>query len=88
MVCFGMGVTLREGDREYFYMALDRHFPGLRQKYHKKYGYEYAVNSDRNRELMALFHQKCRENGIVSDVKECFEYLREFPKQYEQLTLF
>ena len=88
IICFGMGVTLREGDREYFYAALDRHFPGLRQKYHKKYGYEYVVNSDRNRELMALFHQKCREHGIVSDVKECFEYLREFPEQYEQLTLF
>ena len=30
IVCFGMGVTLREGDREYFYAALDRHFPGLK----------------------------------------------------------
>ena len=37
IICFGMGVTLREGDREYFYAALDKHFPGLRQKYHKKY---------------------------------------------------
>ena len=27
--CFGMGLTLREGNREYFYAALDRHFPGL-----------------------------------------------------------
>lgn len=88
IICFGMGVTLREGDREYFYAALDKHFPGLRQKYHKKYGYEYAVNSERNRELMALLHQKCRETGIMCDVKECFTYLHEFPKQYEQLTLF
>ncbi|MCI9230443.1 MAG: radical SAM protein, partial [Lachnospiraceae bacterium] len=32
IICFGMGMTLREGDREYYYQALDRHFPGLRQK--------------------------------------------------------
>lgn len=30
---WGMGVTLRDGDREYFYHALDQKFPGLRQKY-------------------------------------------------------
>ena len=33
IICFDMGVTLREGDREYFYAALDRHFPGLKERY-------------------------------------------------------
>lgn len=27
IICFGMGLTLREGNREYFYAALDRLFP-------------------------------------------------------------
>lgn len=27
IICFGMGLTLREGNREYFYAALDRDFP-------------------------------------------------------------
>ncbi|MBP3742683.1 MAG: radical SAM protein [Treponema sp.] len=27
IICFGIGLTLREGNREYFYAALDRHFP-------------------------------------------------------------
>lgn len=31
IICFGMGMTLRQGDREYYYAALDRHFPGLRE---------------------------------------------------------
>lgn len=88
IICFGMGVTLRDGDREYFYEALDRYFPGMRQKYHQKYGYAYEVPSDNQRELMKLLHEKCKENKIVCDVDKCFEYLRKFPEKYEQLSLF
>lgn len=88
IICFGMGVTLRDGDREYFYAALDRHFPGMKERYRKKYGHAYEIQSDRNRELMALFREKCRKNGIVHDVDACFDYLREFPQKYEQLRLF
>lgn len=28
IVCFGIGLTLREGNREYFYQQLDKCFPG------------------------------------------------------------
>lgn len=88
IICFGMGVTLREGDREYFYEALDRQFPGMRQKYHGKYGYAYEVTSDNHRELMRIFREKCKGNNILCDVNQCFEYLHEFPEKYEQLSLF
>ena len=88
IISFGMGVTLREGDREYFYAAMDRHFPGMKQKYHQKYGYAYEVMSDQNDELMALLQSKCRENRIVCNRDECFRYLHEFPERYEQLRLF
>ncbi|MCR2047308.1 radical SAM protein [Acetatifactor muris] len=88
IICFGMGMTLQEGDREYFYAALDRHFPGMKERYHKRYGYAYEVPSDRSRELMQLFYRKCRENNIICEVEKCFEYLRELPERYEQLTLF
>ncbi len=88
IINFGMGVTLREGDREYFYAALDRHFPGLKEKYHYKYGYAYEITSERNNELMSVFKTICDRNGIVTDVNKCFEYLREFPEKFEQMTLF
>ncbi len=88
IICFGMGVTLREGDREYFYASLDRHFKGMKDKYHKKYGCSYEVTSDNNSELMKLFRNRCREHGIMHSVDECFAYLREFPERYEQLSLF
>lgn len=90
ILCFQMGVTLRQGDREYFYAALDRHFPGLREKYHRKFGHAYEIPSERAGELMRYFKEFCRENRIVSGVDEIFAYLREFPEDegYEQLSLF
>ncbi|MDE7043884.1 MAG: radical SAM protein, partial [Acetatifactor sp.] len=33
IICFGMGLTLRDGNREYFYKQLDRLFPRLKEKY-------------------------------------------------------
>lgn len=88
IICFDMGVTLRDGDREYFYAALDKHFPGMKAKYHKKYGYAYNVISDKNMELMELFHKTCNKNGIISNINTCFKFLNEFPYEYEQLSLF
>lgn len=90
IINFGIGMTLREGDREYYYAALDKHFPGLRQKYHRKFGYAYEITSDNHKELMPLFHARCREHHIVSNVGKIFEYLHEFPENagYEQLSLF
>ena len=88
IMCFDMGVTLREGDREYFYAALDKHFPGLKNRYQRKYGYSYEVPSERNKELMQLLYQKCEEYGMVCNVERLFQYFHEFPERYEQLTLF
>lgn len=45
VICFGMGLTLREGNREYFYSQLDRLFPGLKEKYILRYGNQYEVPS-------------------------------------------
>ena len=75
ILCFGMGMTLREGNREYFYKMLDRHFPGLRPQYEKKYGNSYAITSRYNRELMAYFHKVCEENNIVYGNDKLFEYM-------------
>lgn len=88
IICFGMGVTLREGDREYFYAALDRHFPGMKQRYIRTYGNAYEVLSPDNDRLMALFTETCRENGILYKAEDCFGYLHAFPVQQEQISMF
>ncbi len=88
IICFNMGLTLREGDREYFYQALDRHFPGLKERYIEKYGNAYEIPSENNRALMKILKQVCSENGIIYNVDECFRYIDEFPENYEQVSLF
>ncbi len=90
IISFGMGMTLREGDREYYYAALDKYFPGLKEKYQHRFGYAYEIPSDNNKELMKLFYAVCREHGIMCNVEQIFGYLQEFPKDkgYEQLSLF
>ena len=88
IICFDMGLTLREGDREYFYAALDRHFPGLRETYVKRYGNAYEVPSPNSEPLMRLFHSFCAENGILHRPEDCFQYLQAFPERYKQVSLF
>jgi DNA repair photolyase len=90
IICFGMGLTLREGNREYFYSKLDEHFPGLKEKYQRKYGYGYEITSDNNEKLMGIFYSECKRNGIVCNNDEIFRYLRTFEdkQQVEQLSLF
>ncbi len=88
VLCFGMGLTLREGNREYYYEALDCHFPGLKQIYQKKYGNSYEIISNNNYELMKLCKDFCQQNGILFGTHEVFDYLREFPPQSEQISLF
>ena len=90
VICFGMGLTLRDGNREYFYRQLDRLFPGLKEKYIKTYGMQYEINSPRNEELMKLFHEFCQEHGMLHDNGQIFEYLHTFEEKNSgvQLSLF
>ncbi len=88
VIDFGMGLTLREGDREYYYAALDRHFPGLMERYIRRYGNAYELPSPKADKLTRIFQSICREKGIMSTPEECFLYMRELPEKYEQLSLF
>lgn len=90
IICFGMGVTLRKGNREYFYQQLDHLFPGMKEKYIKTYEVKYQLNSPNNNELMQLFHQTCQANSIVHDNNQIFDYLKKYENKHEniQLSLF
>lgn len=90
IICFGMGLTLREGSREYFFRQLDHLFPGMKEKYLQAYGMQYQIVSNKNDELMQLFHHTCEKNGIVHDNRKIFEYLSTFETKCDnvQLSLF
>lgn len=88
IVNFGMGVTLREGSREYFYSQLDRHFPGLKEQYIRTYGDAYEVPSPRSKELWQLFHSLCEKYGIWHDNDAIFHYMTTFEEKQEQISFF
>ena len=88
IINFGMGLTLREGSREYYYAALDKHFPGMKERYIERYGNMYELQSPRAKELMEVFQGFCKEHGILSSPEECFRYMNELPEKYPQLSLF
>lgn len=78
ILTFGMGLTLREGDREYYYEQLDRHFPGLKNKYISKYGNSYILPSPNQKRLMSLLKSRTTPNGIEIDDHKLFEYMHTF----------
>ena len=88
VICFDMGLTLREGDREYYYAALDKHFPGLKEKYIARYGNAYEVPSPNSKALMNLFRNICKERGMLYSPEDCFNFMYELPDRYEQLSFF
>lgn len=87
ILCFGMGLTLRDGNREYFYSKLDENFPGLKETYIKKYANSYSLPSPDDGKLMDIFKKRTSANGILNDPDEIFRYLHEFPEKTYQSTL-
>ena len=85
-----MGLTLREGNREYFYSQLDRLFPHMKEKYIRTYDMQYQLSSPKHNELMKLFHQICEGSGIMHNNSKIFEYLYSFEEKNSpiQLNLF
>lgn len=96
IICFGIGLTLREGNREYFYKALDQNFPvlpdqkiSLKQRYIKTFGYSYMINSPHNNALMTYLVQLCKKHNIMLGTDSVFKWIDEFPdKGPKQLELF
>ena len=90
VINFGMGVTLRDGDREYFYQKLDEHFPGMKQCYVNTFGNSYVCNSPENDRLMRIFHDACAAHHVECDIDALFAYLHAVPEPDagEQQRLF
>lgn len=90
IICFNIGLTLRDGNRQYFYRKLDESFPGLKNRYIEKYGSSYVLESENNKELMDLFYKRTAENNILNKPDDVFSYLRDFPNKDKsrQSTLY
>ncbi|MBB6214364.1 DNA repair photolyase [Anaerosolibacter carboniphilus] len=53
------GMTLREGQREYFYRGLDRQDLKLKEKYKRTYGYAYGCAVPEYKKLYSIFKETC-----------------------------
>jgi DNA repair photolyase len=96
ILCFGFGLTLREGNREYFYEQLDEkldpYFPGIKQKYMRTFGKAYSCGSPNHERLFKIFKAFCLEHQILYKPNDIWAYLAQFeaktPAKSQQLSLF
>ena len=88
ILTFGSGMTLRRGNREYYYKKLDELFPGLKKKYMHAYGMSYGIKSPNSKKLESIVKAACKENGIVFGTSKVFEMLSTFKSREQQLSLW
>ncbi|MDR1328812.1 MAG: radical SAM protein [Oscillospiraceae bacterium] len=88
VMCFGFGMTLRDGNREYYYENLDRLFPGMKRRYIETFGNAYECRSPDNGRLMAIFTAECARHGFLWRPDDVFAYLRKFEVKTGQMSLF
>ena len=88
IINFGFGVTMRSGNREYFYGKLDEHFTGMKERYIKRFGDAYECPSDNSARLWSIFRRECRVHGVMQNQGEIFAYMNEYPTVNKQMSLF
>lgn len=81
------GLTLRTGQREWFYQKLEELFPGqsLKQSYIKRYGASYECHSPREKELWQIFTIECNRLGILYKMEDIITAYKS-GYDYQQLT--
>ena len=88
IVCFGFGVTMREGNREFFYKKLDEHFPGVKEEYIRTFGGSYECMSVNNTVLTDILRDVCGRHVILYSADNVFGYMRRFETKESQFSLF
>jgi len=79
------GMSLRDRQREYYYRELERLFPGLKEKYERRYGERYGAAASNAKALEAVFHETCQKHNIATRVRR---YQPAAPTQPSQLSLW
>lgn len=64
------GVTMRPGNREFFYNQLDTFFPTIKERYVDKYGYRYQCTAPDAKRLWYSFKNACEKTGLLYKMDE------------------
>ncbi len=83
-----MGMTLRENQRDYYYIKLDQYFAGLKEEYIKYYGDRYNCVVPNYQKLYKVFVDECKKYGILYNMSDIIKAYKKEKKNEEQLTLF
>jgi len=82
VLCYGFGMTLRKGSRDYYYENLDKHYPGLKEQYMENYKEQYICNCKNAKELSLIFKEECERYGLLYKIKDISRaWKKEKPKQ-------
>lgn len=87
IIIFEIGLTLRSGNREYFYKKLDENFKGMKEQYIKNYGNSYGVLSKNNEKLKSIIKETCKKNNIIYGIEKNFKYMSTFEEKEEGTQL-
>lgn len=90
VLSFGIGLTLRDGDRQYYYKQIDKHFPGLKERYMKEYGNAYGISPPNREALHSIVVEASKYYGMAYKDYEIFDYMNRYEDKQsgEQLSLF
>jgi len=88
IITFTIGMTLRNGNREYFYKKLDAYFPGMKRQYMRSFGLSYSIKSPNSKVLGKLVKDFCKAHGILTDTEDVLDYASQLELPQTQLSLF
>ena len=83
-----MGMTLRSGNREYYYNRLKENFDGIAQKHEYKYGRQYINSPPNSRKLWKVFADECMRLGLIYDMAAITNSYKSGYKVGGQLSFF
>jgi DNA repair photolyase len=63
------GMTQRQGQREWYYEQLDKHFPELKEKYIHQFGNAYDCSSPIANKLFDIYQTNCKELGLETTMR-------------------
>lgn len=70
-----LGVTLRDNQRDYYYKKLDKDFPGIKNRYEKKYGNTYKCYINNYKKILQSFLEQCSINDITTEMPTYEKYI-------------
>lgn len=83
----GLGVTLRQNQRDYFLYHVNKLFPGMASRYIRRYGSRYSCGANNAKILHSLIAADCAKHGMLYRMADIIAAYRT-PYQTRQLSFF